>query len=726
MATYRVTAPDGSVYNVTPPDGANVSPEQILSQVQGQHQAQPKDEYANKSPDELKQLYRQAKLVNAGDAVLAKISDAFVESEAKHASTLGGIGLSADTVMRQIAGGVPVIGAGLDELNAGTTALLGGDYGEALDYNRARDRQAHRDAPALSTALNVGGAIAGTLAGARYLGAGVGSEIPVAQRALYGAAAAAPVGAADFFLRGEGGAANRSIDAGAGAVAGGVLGAAAPVVGAGLSAGARKVFDVLTSNEALAKLGISPQAAKLLLKRLTDSGADMGQGAENIRAAGPDAMVADAGDATSNLLDTALARSGQGSTAARSAIEARAANANKQLSSSLDEALGPGQGAETQGAAIRGGTKEARSTAYDAAYEKPIDYSSAEGLRLEGLLKRVDPGAIRYANSLMRKFGEASRQIKATVNEDGTVSLERMPDVRQWDWITKSLNDAAYSSEGRGALGGFTQSGGADKAIAGEARRLLRQLVPEYGTALDTAADTAGRVTAAKFGSKLLDPSVTREEAAAELADLSVAERGHLLSSVRQAVDDVAAKVTQMASDPNIDARELRATLGKLTSRSAREKLSMAIGDPNKVRALYGQIGRVQKALELRASVAKNSRTFGRQADQAASEAIVEPGVIRSAIGGSPVGAVKKIMQRLAGIDPERRAEALDKLWGEVANALTTVRGPKAEAFARNLKRAVEARFNAQAPSVGIGRLGQSAFAGAVTTPARQLIPNSR
>lgn len=37
MPTYRVTAPDGKTYNVTPPEGANVTQEEILRQIQAQH-----------------------------------------------------------------------------------------------------------------------------------------------------------------------------------------------------------------------------------------------------------------------------------------------------------------------------------------------------------------------------------------------------------------------------------------------------------------------------------------------------------------------------------------------------------------------------------------------------------------------------------------------------------------------------------------------------------------
>ena len=130
-------------------------------------------------------------------------------------------------------------------------------------------------------------------------------------------------------------------------------------------------------------------------------------GAARIREAGPNAMVADAGPAARNLLDTALERSGPGSTAAREAVEQRATQANQQLRGTLDQTMGAPVGVETRQAGIRAGTAPARQQAYDAAYNQPIDYSAPAGRQIEGLLGRVPQEAVNHANRLMRAEGQA-------------------------------------------------------------------------------------------------------------------------------------------------------------------------------------------------------------------------------------------------------------------------------------------------------------------------------
>lgn len=50
MPSYRITAPDGHVYNVTPPEGTNPSQAEILAAVQAQHGGQPLQESSGGSP----------------------------------------------------------------------------------------------------------------------------------------------------------------------------------------------------------------------------------------------------------------------------------------------------------------------------------------------------------------------------------------------------------------------------------------------------------------------------------------------------------------------------------------------------------------------------------------------------------------------------------------------------------------------------------------------------
>lgn len=651
----------------------------------------PIDPYANKSLDDIQSMYRSSKLVGGSDDVRARIADAYVNKEQQQ----GGYGLALDDVMRQVARGVPVVGGALDEISAGASSLMGGNYQESLDYQRARDRYRDVNNPTSSTLLQVAGGAVSGLGAARALGIGVNSTVPLATRALTGGAVGVPVGAADQFLRSEGD--GRGVGALVGGAVGGVTGAAMPVVGQAVSSGAQRVADFLTSDAMLRRLGISRQAAEVLIRQL---GTDLTPaGANRIAQGGPDAMLADAGPASSGLLDTALQRSGPGATAARDAIEQRATQANQQLRGVLDQTFGgPAVGVETRQTGIRQGSAAARQMGYQAAEDQPIDFSTQAGQQLAldiQRLQRSAPWAIEEANTEIAMRGE-----QPTL-------------VRILDRATRALNSAAQRGERGGALRGNTPLGGASGALADDIRTSLRAAVPEYGLALDTAADPIRRVQATEFGATILNPNVTREQVVEQFARMAGGERRAALQGIRDQIDEIASNVKQMASDPNIDARQLRDVIAKLSSPAARAKVETAVGQ-NAARGFFGQIGRFARAAELRASVATNSRTYARQATDAQVKAQMEPGVIGLALEGEVPRAIKKAIQSLTGMTSERRIAAEDRLYGEIANALTTTRGQAAQQQLLRLMQAVRARSANRAAGVGYGTAAGGASVGAV------------
>lgn len=720
--------PDDDLPDMGQAPGANASAEVPDDDLPDEYRAAPADPYSGKSLEELKRTYRGSKLVDTGDGTRRKIMDAYVAKQAQE----GGFMYALDDVGRQLAKGVPVIGGALDEANAAVASVLpealgGAPYEESLEYQRARDRFREAQNPESSAAVQLAGGIGGTLAGARALGVPLSgsSAVPLSYRMAGGVAAGLPIGAADGFARGEGGATNRSTNAMFGGLVGGTVGAVAPVVGQTVSSGVQRVRDFLTSDAVLSRLGISREAANVLIRQLGTDDTLSGTGAARIRQGGPDAMVADAGPAAANLLDTALERSGPGSTAARNAIEQRATTANQRLTQTMDQTFGRPVGVETRQAGIRQGTAGARRTAYDDAYDQPIDYASAGGREVEGLLGRVPQEAVNQANRLMRVEGQQSRQIMARVNPDGTVAFERMPDVRQLDYLTRALNEVAAGAEGQGALRGTTAAGRAYGGLATEIRQRLRTLVPEYGQALDIAADPIRRVQATEFGATILNPRVTREQVARQFAGMGGGERRAAISGLRDQIDEIAANVKEMASDPNIDARQLRETFKALSSQAARQKITTAIGQPA-ARVFYSQVGRSVRALELRASVARNSRTFGRQATDAQVKAQTEPGVIGLALEGEIPRAVKKVIQGLTGMTPERRLAAEDRLYGEIADALTRVRGTQAEQYLNRLRQAVQARSANRNAGRQIGNTAAGVVIGAPATPLDRLTPRGQ
>lgn len=207
-------------------------------------------------------------------------------------------------------------------------------------------------------------------------------------------------------------------------------------------------------------VGYSRPATEAVVRGLIADGALGPDGMSMLRMSGDGAMLADAGPATSGILDTVIQRSGPGATFARQAVDERAAQAGPTVAKALDEALGVPQGVMTAETGIRRGSAGARDATYTAAYAQPIDYSSEAGMAIEGLTKRVPKGVVDLANRMMQLEGEQSAQILAKVADDGTVTFLRQPDVRQLDYITRALNMAAKSGEGQGALGGRLISAG--------------------------------------------------------------------------------------------------------------------------------------------------------------------------------------------------------------------------------------------------------------------------
>lgn len=460
---------------------------------------------------------------------------------------------------------------------------------------------------------------------------------------------------------------NALINGAIGAVAGGAL----PAVAQGVSSAYETIANNLARNRAANAAGTTPEVASNLARILSADGSLGPQGQANMQAAGREAMLADAGPNARSVLDTAIQRGGPGGVLARGRIDERVARDSQALAGALDNALGAPEGVTAARTNIRQGSSAARSNAYDAAYNAPIDYSDPRGVALERLIRERVPGsAINEANRLMQLGGDRSRQILANVADDGSVTYQTLPDVRQIDYITRALNQAASTGEGQGALGGQTPLGRAYEGLAGDIRRNLRDLVPEYGQALDTAADPIRRSQAVELGSRLLSPSMRRDQLREAVDGYSAAERDALAQGVRSQIDDTIANVTRTVQDGNTDAREAYKAIRDLSSRANREKLTIALGE-DRAQPLFDELDRVAQSFQLRGSVADNSRTFARQATNQMVEGMTAPGVFGNLGEGKPLNAGQRIIQAITGNTPEARIARQDEVYSQIADYLT-------------------------------------------------------
>jgi hypothetical protein len=577
-----------------------------------------------------------------------------------------------------LAENIPIIGKPLSDFgNSVDAAFASMVEGKPVTQDqRAKITQSEQDQ---YPAASVAGAVAGNVLPLAPLAATKAGQVvfgmtgPLVRRILLGGASGGAIAGADQMVR-SGGDVNKSLDStmwGAGFGAGG--GAVAPMVEDALFS----IGKTLGLNKGQGADSLSRPAREALVRTLGGNDALGMDGIAAIRAAGPRGMLVDATPAAADMLDTAFQRSGPGSMAAKQAVDARFTGAGQDINQALDATLGTPQGIKATETRIRMGSAQARGNAYDAAYAKPIDYSAPEGYAIDSLLQRVPNDVIQVANRLMQIEGEQSAHILAKVADDGTIQFLRKPDVRQLDYITRALNQASKSGDGMGALGGQTDIGRAYGNLAKALRAQVKKAVPEYATALETAAHPIQLREALQFGNDMLKPNTFRSNVAEEIQSYTKPQLEAARQGVRSYIDDVLANVKAAVSDPNIDAREAQKAVQMLMSRASREKMGLLLGT-GRANQLFAQIKQASKSLELKARTSTNSRTFGRQAVDEAINQAVDGGGVNALLRGEPLNAGRRVIQSITGRDNAGVMNMKDKVFSELANTLT-MQGPQAE-----------------------------------------------
>jgi hypothetical protein len=608
--------------------------------------------------------------------------------------------------------GVPFVGSFTDEAIGMVSPEAGANVRRAVEAVR-------EERPGQAMALEVGGAVASLpalvagapAAAAQFIGRAGSLGGQVTRTGALGALGGALEGLISGFGRGED-TEGRMRGAGEGAaiggLAGGVVGAALPAA----SAAIRSAFENIKGRsvgEIARSLGISTDAARVVRTALEND--DLAAAQQALQRAGSTSMLADAGPATQQLLDVSITAGGAAPRIGREAVEGRAEAAGQRMTAVLDDVLGAPEGIGTTQRGIRQGTQRARDNAYRVAYAQPIDYSGSRGRFLENLLRRAPQSAINRANQLMEIEGAPrDAQIMARIADDGTVTFIGMPDVRQIDYITRALGDIADEQNAAGgALGGTTQLGRATRNLQSQIRQVLRREVPEYGQALEVAADAISRVRSVELGASILSPSTTREMVRDGLRGATGPERDAARAGFRSALDERLSRVNAVASDPNIEIREFQRLANDLRSRSMRENMEVLLG-PREADRLYRELDENVVSLELRAAIARNSATARRQAITGQVEAITDPGTLGVLLSGEPVNAVKRIVQTVTGATPEARALRQMGIYDEIATALTGLRGQQAQQALRLVERAMAGDALTETQARVIAR--------ALTTPA--------
>lgn len=655
MATFQITGPDGKKYRVT---GENA--EGALKALQS---ALPPGGGLNEPKNQHFEF--DGSKIPGYNPKTGNVERSKTESALMGAIDMGGLGIADELAAGAITGLEKV---GMWPARKTPDREGEGSYSRNLRELRANMNDAQSDNPKSFIGGQVGGGLAQAIA------TNGASIMPNAQttlgRVVGGALTGGTYGGLHGFGSGEG-IEDRGTKALEEGIIGGATGGMFPIVAKGASSLYQSIANALIGKQAGQQAGVSPEVLRMIGQTLDADGTRGPTGMANMAKAGQDAMLADAGPNARAVLDTAIQRGGPGSVAARDAIAARAGRAGQAVTGALDNTLGQPQGVTAARTAIRQGSAPARGAAYKAAYDSPIDYADPRGMELENLIKtRVPQSAISAANELMRTEGAASRQILAKVADDGTVTFETLPDVRQLDYITRGLNEVADQADGAGKLGGTTARGRAYSNLSSEIRDTLRDLVPDYGKALDTAADPIRRSKAVELGSKLLSSSTTRDQVEEAVSGMTVAEKDAIAQGVRSRLDDLMANVTRTVQDGDTGSREAIKAIKDMSSRANREKLETVLGKA-KADALFDEIDRAATSFDLRASVAENSKTFARQATERRVNDMTAPGPIDTALQGKPLNAIQRMAQALTGQTPAAVQSRQDAIYSQMADVLT-------------------------------------------------------
>lgn len=622
--------------------------------------------------------------------------------------------------VQEVTQGAPLVGEWLDE---GVEAFSP----KAAGAMRATSDAMERQHPVQSAALNIAGGVAtaapfvASAAGGKAVDWVAKGGTKLARGARAGAIAA-PAGAVEGAAALSGRDNDNRIAGGAtGAVVGGgiaaALGPLAPLLSEGVANLARRIkrLDVRTI---ASEFGVSNEAARVLRSQLAND--DLDAASKILARGGDDAMLAEAGPATRNALDTAMATGGDALATARPRVDQRAMQAGAKFKTTLNNVLGDAEGGiKGQAKRIAQRTSAARSKAYEHAYAQPTPMAGKAGRDLQAALERVSPKvmqrAVDEANDMMRNKGLKNLNIMASIDDaTGEVTFSQPLAVSQLDYIARALGQIAADETDKltGKMSGTaTRASSQAKAI----RDALKEGVDGYARALKLGGDNIRETDALVMGRKLLNESTTFEDVRTAMAGASDAEKMAAKKGLRENIEAVMGRARATIADmesgsfdfdtgQNALGEAVAAVRAMTTPNNFRKARAVLGGD---AKTLFDEMQRTSDAMILRSAVARNSATAIRQAGQDQMAAETAPGLLRRSLGnaGNPLDGAKEITQTLAGIDPQTISDAQRGYYAEIADALTRIKGPAAQKALDAVKSAMTGQPMKDADARLIGRL---------------------
>ncbi len=566
------------------------------------------------------------------------------------------------------------IGSFLDEANAFTNASIAGilpesisglkgnwseRYAQDLALQRAKDKKFDADNPYSSLAAKVAGGIA-SLPATPVLRTAQGANL--ATRIGAGLGTGAGYGALYGFGEGEGGVMPRVVEAGKGALIGGGIGAAAPVVAAGVGNIVQNVAERM--RPVAPELAPFARGARERVATLVGMD-DSAQVAANARKLGPEAIVADLGPNLQMAAGALANQPGAGAQRITDTLNRRAAGAAQRIADTTDNVLGLPQ--DTHGLVNRMTAQRAADAnrLYGDAFNDPAAQSvwSAE---LAELMKR--PAFRRAAEEAeMVAADSGARVINPFVfAKDGSVSMKPgvTPTLQFWHHAKLSLDDAIEAAKRAGEKGRTAR-------LVEMKNRLLAEMdgvSPGYAQARGLYAGQSGVMDAMERGGDAFRRGVDPAAQRAELGGLNHAEKFAYDIGARRAVADTMGE----ARFPGTAARQA------FQSPYSRERLANVVGGPGADR-ITNRLDAETAFDATRNAVLQNSATARRQATQKMFPTSPETG--NSWSHNTATGLTFEGLRRLANMATRGHIESRMRAVGEDASRMLTTGGPARDAM---------------------------------------------
>jgi hypothetical protein len=317
-------------------------------------------------------------------------------------------------------------------IRGAASAATGGNFRDTFDMSMERQRQEldreRTENPIRSTVTEMAGTVPLALAAPGQTAASLGGRV------LKGAAAAIPAGF--IYGYGSGSGTDDRLEKGAkGAAVSGVLGAGAPVVGAGVSKAYEGIKGRFIDKLPQDLRGFSRGA----INNISGAAADDVLDPATAGRYGPEGMIADLGD---NLRDQAggiANMGGKGQTDLRRALDARREGAAGRITADTDAALGKTFNVPETLKKIKDRADAAAKPFYDKFRSSPVPYTQ----ELDDIVTKLknEPSVLVQARRLAN-LDESSgpNQFFAKVDPNGNVTIERVPNANEWDYIKRALD----------------------------------------------------------------------------------------------------------------------------------------------------------------------------------------------------------------------------------------------------------------------------------------------